>query len=52
MGNQSFIRASTFTGLVAQLLKQGQPGMFLNFKHCCRRGVSREESGSLKSLLW
>ena len=29
MGNQTFIRATKFTGLVAQLLKQGQPGIYL-----------------------
>ena len=28
MGNQAFIRATKFTGLVAWLLKQGQPGTF------------------------
>ena len=29
IGNQAFIRASEFAGLVARLLKNGQPGFFL-----------------------
>lgn len=28
MGNQGFIRATKFTGLVAWLLKKGQPGLY------------------------
>ena len=30
LGNQAFIRETKFKGLVSWLLKQGQPGFFLN----------------------
>ena len=32
MGNQAFIRAAKLMGLVARLLKQGQPGIFILFR--------------------
>ena len=36
-GNQGFIRATEFMGLVAQLLKKGQPVFFFfNFEHWFR----------------
>ena len=51
MGNQGFIRATEFTGLVAQLLKKGQPVFFFNFEDCMHILNEKTESVTV-AFVW